>query len=58
MREDYQENLAKMFPKGFIIVYVNRDETINYHMNNPDLVEQIFIVENGLLEWIKKEKND
>lgn len=48
MREDLQEELQKMFPRGFIIVHVNKDNSISYFMNNPEYVDQIFSIEDGI----------
>ena len=51
MREDLQEKLEGMFPKGMLIIYVTPDESINYYMNNPLMVEQLFQIKEGLDEF-------
>lgn len=42
MREDYEENLDKMFPLGYVIVYTNPDLTIRLNIYNPNGHEILF----------------
>ena len=35
MREDVMEYLNKAFPKGFVIVYVNPNDSVRAHVFNP-----------------------
>lgn len=35
MREDYQEQLDKMFPDGYVIVYTNPNSAIRINIYNP-----------------------
>lgn len=44
MREDYIEQLDKMFPDGYVIAYTNPDKNIRLALYNPhkfDLIEEI-----------------
>lgn len=46
MREDLQEALEKMFRRGYIIVWVAKDDSINYNYWNPEQIEQI--------DWVRE----
>lgn len=39
MREDYAENLQKMFPKGYVIVHIQPNENPAYSWFNPNADE-------------------
>lgn len=41
MREDYMEQLDKMFPDGYVIVYTCEDKQIRLSLYNPHKYEQI-----------------
>jgi hypothetical protein len=41
MREDFQEQLEKMFPKGYVIVYTQINDTMRCHYFNPLLDEAV-----------------
>lgn len=41
MREDYSEELCRMFPKGFVIVYEQIDNTMCCCSFNPNKLECI-----------------
>lgn len=36
MREDHEEALMKMFPKGYLITYVQPNNDVAYHWHNPN----------------------
>lgn len=36
MREDYEEQLDKMFPRGYVIIYTNPDCSVRVNMYNPE----------------------
>ena len=40
MREDYQEQLDKMFPQGYVIVYTTKTHA-RVNMYNTDLIEDL-----------------
>ena len=40
MREDYQEVLDKMFPKGYVIVYTTSTQA-RVNMYNPELEDNL-----------------
>lgn len=50
MREDYREKLEKMFPNGWVIYYVNPNETANVSYFNPHKVSQIYEVHDYILD--------
>jgi hypothetical protein len=35
MREDKEEELMKMFPAGYVILYIQPNSEPAYHWNNP-----------------------
>lgn len=41
MREDYQEQLDKMFPQGYVICYTNPDGNLRMALFNPNQYELI-----------------
>jgi hypothetical protein len=41
MREDLMIKLEKMFPKGYVIVYTNKNNSLRVNMFNPELDESI-----------------
>jgi hypothetical protein len=41
MREDYQEQLDKMFPEGYVIVYTTQTYA-RVNMYNPNLIENLY----------------
>lgn len=43
MREDYQESLEKMFPKGYVITFIQPNSDPAYSWFNPN--EDEFIVD-------------
>lgn len=53
MREDHDEALQKMFPKGFVIVYIQPDEDGGYVWYNPkknEFLERLLIWLNDLVK--------
>ena len=36
MREDHEESLMKMFPRGFLITYIQPDANPAYYWYNPN----------------------
>lgn len=36
MREDFEEQLDKMFPRGYVIIYTNPDCSVRVNMFNPE----------------------
>ena len=51
MREDYQEQLDKMFPQGYVIVYTfEKGINMRCHHYNPQRFEAIELYKNAILE--------
>ena len=42
MREDFIEQLERMFPKGYVMIYTNPDGSMRVSMLNPNLETVIF----------------
>ena len=53
MREDYLEQIEKMFPYGFSVCYMQKDGTVRFTHNNP--TEDLFLNE---LYWGMKQLAD
>ena len=41
MREDYLEQLEKMFPAGYVICYTNPNDTIRLGLFNPESLKEL-----------------
>lgn len=50
MREDFQEQLGKMFPKGYVIVYTQIDDTMRCQYFNPLQDEAVMIYRDLIVE--------
>lgn len=58
MREDYQEQLDKMFPQGYVIVYTFPEGIdMRCHYWNPKRYEAIEMYRNVILEQSKLEED-
>ena len=59
MREDYQEQLDKMFPQGYVIVYTFPDsDVMRCHHWNPKRYEALELYKNAVLETSKMEEDE
>lgn len=50
MREDYEEQLQKMFPDGFMILYTCANDTIRYNFYNPGDFQELDLIREHLLK--------
>lgn len=50
MREDYLENLEKMFPDGYVICYTNPDQTIRFGVYNPKELFELNQLKDKIIE--------
>ena len=51
MREDYLEQLDKMFPSGYVIVYTCPNDTIRLGLYNPDGLQEIDEAHKHIMNW-------
>ncbi len=58
MREDYQENLDKMFPKGYVIIYTfENSDDMRCHYYNPKRFEAIEMYRDTILDRSEMEED-
>jgi len=55
MREDYIEQLDKMFPEGYIICYTNPDNNLRLSLYNPHKYKLIGDIHELLKEFEQEE---
>jgi hypothetical protein len=52
MREDFEENISRMFPRGYVVVYILSNGDIRCNAFNPEGFAQI----NKIRELIESEE--
>ena len=53
MREDFLEQLDKMFPDGYVLLYTNPNNTLRLGLYNPNEIEEIYEAHEHMMKWGK-----
>ena len=53
VREDYLEQMEKMFPNGYLILYTNPNDTLRIGLFNPEELDEIHEAHQHMLGWGK-----